>query len=301
MTNAYIYQPIQVHPSRELQDFRRPACTARPKNTYLKQSQSGGHGIYLPCISILREPSGQAFSVGLFTLNDTAVTGLTDPGFASVFADDPVNAYEIANFDKGYWGTTVAPADGDYYLKFSDDDGNLFWSDSITLIKCPDSNFLQLNVYPPPCAEAPWAKLSWGGPECIYSGKSTDKITNILAFAPGSSFFVYIEGGALVDAEWADLLTGYKPLGSGSKQITTQFINKRWKLKGRAVSAATIDAMQASAFFSNIRLYFEGMDDALFQCYDVIVDSSTPDGGCSYDFEYTFRAGYLSKQGCCAE
>ena len=300
MPNFYIFQPIQVHQTKELQDFRRGDCEIKPQNTYLRKSTAGGYQLYLPNIEFLRETSGADLGISLWTTNDVSVGSMESPGFSSVPADDPVGAYEIATFDRGYWDLPLAVEEGDYYLRFSPGGGVVYWTDAIHIIESQDGDDLQNNRFPPQCAGRPWAKLRWSDPMCIYSGKSTDDKTNIIAYAPGSDFFIFWEGASLIDAEWQNE-PEYGPIGSGGREIVSRFAQKRWKLKGAPVSAAVVDAMQASAFFSNIRLYFEGMDDALFQCSDVIVTSNTPDGGCSYDVEYTFTAGYLSKQGCCAE
>lgn len=295
----YIYQPIQVHETQELQNFRRGACPTPYENTYLRKSDGGGYSLYLPNIIIKRLTSGAAFGVSLWTLDDVSVGAMTDPGFTNVSLDDPLDAYEAATFDFGYWDLPFAVDEGNYYLKFSTGPGAFWWSDAIHIVESTDGDDLQLNIFPP-CTAYPWVKLRWSDPTCVTSGKSTDDETDLLAYPPGMNFWVFLEGCSLVDAEW-EVNTEYDPLGNGGKVVSSQFAQKRWKLKGAAVSGAVIDAMQSSAFFGAIRVYVEGMADPLFYAKDIKVNYSTADDGCTYEYEYTFMDDFLSKQGCCPE
>jgi hypothetical protein len=293
--NKYIFQPIQVHETKEMQNFRRGECNVY-QNTYLRQADTDGHGLYLPNITIKRETTGLETDASLWTVGDVSKGYAAYPGITFESADPVLDHYELVIFDRGYWGTPGSIPDGDYYLKFSTGPGVFWWSDAFHIVESKIPT-LQLNVFPP-CIDTPWIKLRWSDPQCVYSGVSDDDQTPVLAFGSGMDYFVYLSAASFVESEW-EKNTTYEQLGSGEKVASSRFAKKRWKIKGASVSGAIIDAMEASAFFDLIQIYVAGMDDPIFIASDVIVNSSSPDQGCTYEYEYTFTAGYLSKQGCC--
>lgn len=286
MPNNYIPQPIVFHEVQGRQHFR---SKCKPyENVYLR----AGTALALPNILIKRLTTGVAISVTIVGLNEFNYGAVANPGFALSYLDAPVNAYEVAVFDRGNWTLPVGLPDGTYYLKAN---SGLFqwWSDEITIMAAGD-----LPGYPPECPDGGYLKLRWRQPKCIFSGKSTDSLSNVLAYPTGMDFFVFLKAAALIAAEWENTPT-YQPTGSGGQKVEKRFAVKRWKLKGGAVSEAIIDAMQSSAFFDFGELYFPGLADPLLNISDIIVEASTADNGCTYEYDYTFIADHLSKQGCC--
>lgn len=288
MPNNYIPQPIQVHEVKAMQHFRRGESIPY-ENIYLRS----GTMLALPNILIKRLETGDAFGVSIVDLNNLSYGSILAPGFGLLYIDPPVNAYEVAIFDRGDWTLPAGLPDGNYYLKFNSGFSQ-WWSDEITIAtQGTDVGF------PQACDGVGYLKLRWRDPNCVNSGKSNDNITNIIVYPPGMDFFVYLKAAALVDAEW-EKDTKYGATGSGNKIILEKrFAQKRWKLKGAPVSEAIIDAMQSSAFFDFAELYFPNLTDPLFSLSDVIVEATSNDNGRSYNYEYTFVTDYLLKQGCC--
>lgn len=288
MPNTYVPQPIAVHEVQARQHFRGGDCGPY-QNIYLRT----GSTINLPDIAIKRPTDGLEMGVSLWTVNDLSSGAMTDAGYSITSLDSPVDSVEMYVFDGGAWDLPSAVADGYYYLRFSTGPGAVWWSDEIYIQEAGADGF------PVPCNGETYVKLRWRQPQCIYTGKSsTDDTTDILAYPPGLDFFIFMKAAALIDAEW-ERDTKYKPTGSGKPIAEKRFAMKRWKLKGTAVSEGIVDAMRSSAFFDFADLYYADLTEPYFNMYDIIVEASTPDNGCSYDYDYTFVADYLLKQGCC--
>lgn len=287
MPNNYIHQPIQIHELKSLQNFRLGECEGY-ENTYVRT----GTNLHLPNILIKRLTTGVAVTATLFSAEDVNQGALTPPGTALQYLDAPVNAYEVAIFDHGNWVLPSAVPAGLYYILFNSGFFQ-FWSDGIYITEAGD-----IAGYPPDCDGKSWVKLRWREPECIYSGKSTDNQTNVLAYPEGMIFFVFLKGAALIAAEWEALVED-RETGSGLKVVDKRRGVKRYNLQGIAVSEAVIDAMQSSAFFNFAAIYFPGLADPLLEITEITVEASTADNGCTFDYNYRFSAGYLLKQGCC--
>ncbi len=309
MPNNYVPQPIRIHEVMGHQHFR--LCEDPYENPYVRT----GTALALPNILIRRLTTGGSFGVQLHRVESRDAEGfnmgtIANPGFANIQLDDPINAYEMATFDRGNWVMPADVPDGLYYLKFFSGFFN-WWSDEFQITAAGTTA-----GYPPKCDTHDWVKFRFRQPRCGSAGESLvwedDKITDrtpILAYPEGMDFFCFLKAGALIESEWEPDTTEGPELASGAKKVNKLRMVKRWNLQGAPVSEAIIDSMQASAFFDIVEIFFPGLTDPLYTADDIVVDVSSPDKGCLYDFSYKFTAsssaagysktGYLLKQGCC--
>ena len=297
MPNNYIPQPIRIHEVRAHQHFRINPETCKPyENPYVRT----GTALALPNILIRRLTSGAAFGATLFTLEDVNAGALSNPGFAIQQVDDPVNAYEMAIFDRGNWTLPADTPDGWYYILFN---SGFFqwWSDEIYITAAGTTA-----GYPPACDTHDWMKLRWRENKCIYNQESLvyedDKVVqrvDIVAYPAGMDFFCFLKAGSLIESDWEPVETEGPETGNSTKKIDQRRMDFRWNLQGAPVSEAIIHSMKASAFFDIVEIYFPGLTDPLYTGTDILVEPASQDGGCLYGYSYTFTAGYLLKQGCC--
>jgi len=294
MPNNYIAQPIRVHEVKAHQHFRQ--CETPYENSYVRT----GTALALPNILIRRLTSGAGFGATLFTLEDVNAGALADPGFALQQIDDPINAYEMAVFDRGNWTLPADTPDGWYYILFN---SGFFqwWSDEIYIGAAGD-----YAGWPNDCDGYNYAKLRWRQPNCITNQESLvyedDRIVQrvgITAYPEGMDFFVFLKAGALAESDWEPVEDEGLETGTSTKKIDQRRMDFRWNLQGAPVTQGIIHAMKSSAFFDIVEIYFPGLTDPLYQGSDITVEATTETGGCLYNFNYQFTAGYLLKQGCC--